>query len=707
MKSSPQPSPASSDVEAIATFPRRHAATRRFTLGAPRSFRVSDDGERALFLRSSGSNDASNSLWVVERGSDPRLVFDAAQRDDADLTDAEKARRERMREQAGGVVSYVAKPDLSEAVFVLGSAIYRVDVSSGEIEELPSDGSAFDPTTEPGSERVAYVSGATLRITSPDGDRSIPGTNEGTAEVSWGSAEFVAAEEMGRGRGYWWDPRGQRMAACRVDTSPVAQWWIASPSQPASEPRSIRYPAAGTANADVQLWIVDVDGGPQIRIDWAAAGDGAWEYLANVAWGEQLLLTVQTRDQRTLAVLSADPDTGATNEILRVTDDTWVELQPNTPLPTASGLVMIVDDGQRRLSVDGVPLTHTMDGHDAAALQIRALVGAVDDRYLVTCTTDGTDAVLAHADASGHLTALTAPGFYSAAVHTGGTTVRTIAAADDATRYEVAWHDGSTTTIDSHADVPGFPCTPQFHFSGSRALATALCLPSGHDGSPLPVLLDPYGGPHAQRVLRSRNAFATSQWFAEQGFAVVVIDGRGTPGRGPAFEREIYGDFATKVLDDQIDALHALAESHPELDLSRVGIRGWSFGGYLAALAVLRRPDAVHAAVSGAPVTEWRLYDTHYTERYLGHPDDVPEHYDQSSLLADADKLTRPLMLIHGLADDNVVAAHTLQLSQALLEAGRPHEVLPLSGVTHMTPQEQVAENLLHLQRDFLKAHLA
>jgi len=142
------------------------------------------------------------------------------------------------------------------------------------------------------------------------------------------------------------------------------------------------------------------------------------------------------------------------------------------------------------------------------------------------------------------------------------------------------------------------------------------------------------------------------------------------------------------------------------VDLSRVGIRGWSFGGYLAALAVLRRPDVFHAAVVGAPVTDWRLYDTHYTERYLGHPEREPDNYERTSLLTVRAEVQRPLMLIHGLADDNVVAAHTLQLSSALLEAGHPHEVLPLSDTTHMTPQEEVAENLLLLQVDFLKRHL-
>ncbi len=691
----------------IESFPRRHAVTRRFTLGSPRSFRVSEDGGRVVFLRSGGPIDSANGLWVLDRGEEPRCVFDATGSDDVELTEAEKARRERMREQAGGVVSYAARGDCSEAVFVLGGELFLVNLDSGSLTELATDGQAFDPSFEPSRQRVSYVSGSTLRITDGDKDRAIPGTDEECEGISWGTAEFVAAEEMGRGRGYWWSPQGQRIAACRVDTSEVEQWWISAPAKPQSAPRPIRYPAAGTTNAEVQLWVVDVDEGPTVEVPWKSFGDDEWEYLVSVSWGSRLLVTVQTRDQRTLAVAVVDPDTGELTEVLRVSDDTWVEIQPRTPLDGPDGLVMVVDEGNRRLSVAGQAMQHSMEGVDDSALQIRSLIGVWADGYLVTCTTDGTDSVLAASDGDGNLSPLTGPGSFSTAVATGSTRVVTVARPDAASSVEVVWKDGTTKLLESLADSPGFPCTPTFHVSGERALNAALCLPAEHDGSPLPVLLDPYGGPHAQRVLRSRNAFATSQWFAEQGFAVVVTDGRGTPGRGPAFEREIYGDFATKILADQIDAMEALAETHSALDLSRVGIRGWSFGGYLAALAVMRRPDAVHAAIAGAPVTEWRLYDTHYTERYLGHPDRVPEHYDQSSLLLDAGSLGRPLMLIHGLADDNVVAAHTLQLSQALLEAGRPHEVLPLSGVTHMTPQETVAGNLLHLQRDFLLTHLS
>jgi len=209
-------------------------------------------------------------------------------------------------------------------------------------------------------------------------------------------------------------------------------------------------------------------------------------------------------------------------------------------------------------------------------------------------------------------------------------------------------------------------------------------------------------------VLSSRNAFLGAQWLADQGFAVLIADGRGTPGRGPDWDREVAFDFAGATLEDQVDALHAVAAEHPELDLSTVAIRGWSYGGYLSALAVLRRPDVFHAAIAGAPVTDWRLYDTHYTERYLGHPDEKPEVYQRNSLIDDAPNLTRPLLIIHGLADDNVVVAHSIRLSSALVAAGRPHALLPLPGVTHMTPlDDEVAENFMLMQMRWLKEVLA
>lgn len=222
------------------------------------------------------------------------------------------------------------------------------------------------------------------------------------------------------------------------------------------------------------------------------------------------------------------------------------------------------------------------------------------------------------------------------------------------------------------------------------------------------MVMWPYGGPHHAEVVAARLGYADAQWLADQGFVVVVADGRGTPGRGPGWERAVHGDFATPVLEDQIDALHGVAAIFPgRLDLERVGITGWSFGGYLAALAVLRRPDVFSVAVAGAPVADWSLYDTCYSERYLGYPDTDADNYEACSLLPLAPRLSRPLMLVHGLADDNVVAAHSLRLSAELTAAGRPHTFVPLSGVTHMTPQVEVAENLMMLQLDFLRTHLS
>jgi dipeptidyl-peptidase-4 len=263
------------------------------------------------------------------------------------------------------------------------------------------------------------------------------------------------------------------------------------------------------------------------------------------------------------------------------------------------------------------------------------------------------------------------------------------------------------------ADLPLRP-RPRLATLAPTRLRAALLLPSWYEqgegerqrAGGLPVLLDPYGGPHARRVRQAARGFLTSQWFAEAGFAVLVIDGRGTPGRGLAWEHAVAGDLATCPLEDQVRGLHAAAERWPMLDLNRVAIRGWSFGGFLAALAVLRRPDVFHVAIAGAPVTDWRLYDTHYTERYLGDPTNEPAAYKGSSLLADAPHLRRPLMLLHGLADDNVVAAHTLRLSRELLRAGRPHTVLPLPDTTHVTRDPRQESRLLSIQLDFIREAL-
>ena len=680
------------------SFPRQSARTRRFTCGQTRSVSVAEDGNRVLFLRSGAGDDPVNCLWSL----DPATGGEHLVADPADLLSegqsvvptAERERRERAREVGSGIVAYDALPDLERACFVLDGRVFLADLTGdGRVVEMSSSGDAFDPRISPDGMSVAYVSGRGIRITGPAGDHRLVGG--ATETVSWGSAEFVAAEEMGRNRGHWWSPDGEQILAARVDTVGVEEWWIASPVEPGSRPRPIRYPSAGTTNAEVVLALVALDGSTT-DVDWGGGPGGDFEYLAGVRWvaGEPLTLTVQTRDQRTLAILTVEQATGVVTEHYRVTDDNWVELVPGSPRWWEGSLLTVEDRGDtRRLIVDGEPLSP--DG-----LQIRSVQGIHDDGVLVSASTDPVDVDVIRVGRDGSVEVISGGGGVCSAVEGGGTLA--VSRSDlDGISLEVSGH-----LVSSLAEQPLVTPTPDFHVVGERDVRSAVLFPSDHDGSPLPVLVDPYGGPHAQRVQRARSQFLTSQWFADRGFAVVVADGRGTPGRGPVWERAVAGDLAGPVLDDQVDALEALAADDDRLDLSRVAIRGWSFGGYLAAVAVLRRPDVFHAAVAGAPVTDWRLYDTHYTERYLGHPGSHPEAYELTDLCAEAASLTRPLLLIHGLADDNVVAAHTLQLSRALLEAGRPHRVLPLSGVTHMTPQPEVAENLLLVQLAFLQEAL-
>ncbi len=663
---------------------------------------------------------------------------------------AERARRERVRETAEGIVSYDADAELTAAAFALGGCLWRVSLT-GEVapERLDAAPGAFDPRLVPDGGRVAYLAGSSLRVTGDSsGDRLI--AHEPGETVSWGAAEFVAAEEMGRTTGHWWSPDGRRLLAARVDTSAVARWWIADPASPSREPAEIRYPAAGTANAAVSLAVFDVGAGPGVgdaageaagRVD-VAWDEGGWEYLADVRWSvDGLILTVQTRDQRTLAVLQTDPDTGDCRLLRTVSDGAWVELVPGVPRLAAGRLVTVEDRGPaRKLCADGEPLT-------GDHIQIRAVDHADDAGVVVTASVDPAEVHAARVGWDGTVEWLTAGASVNGIAAGGDTVVVTSRSLDHPGRHctvhslqpgasprgpsgapsalppRVAQDqrtagpraatapssqpNGRGLRIASHAAEPGLELNVEIVELGPRRLVSAIVMPAvgagRNDDGPLPVLLDPYGGPHAQRVQRVEALFHTSQWFADQGFCVLVVDGRGTPGRGPDFERAVRGDLAGPVLHDQIEALVAAADRCDNLDLSRVAIRGWSFGGYLAALGVLRRPDVFAAAIAGAPVTDWRLYDTHYTERYLGHPAAEPGNYERTDLTPLASGLQRPLMLIHGLADDNVVAAHTLRLSQALTEAGRPHTVLPLSGVTHMTPQEEVAENLLMLQLRFLQ----
>ena len=733
------------------SFARQQARTRRFSLGAPRSFQVAPDGRTVAFLRGKDGSDPVTCLWALDLPDDPdaaggteRLVVDPAAIGAGAAEPAEeRARRERSREQAGGVVAFATDAGFTMAAFAIAGEVFTAALApDGDgPRRVTAASPAIDPRPDPAGRKVAYVCQGALRVAdlATGADDELIGPSRDAArgadgEISYGLAEFIAAEEMGRMRGYWWAPDGSALLVARVDNTPVQRWHIADPANPGQPPAEIAYPAAGTPNARVGLLIVRLDGGV-VPVRW---DDGGFEYLATATWDAGAPLVVaQSRDQRRMRLLQVDPGTGATAILREDADPCWLDIVPGVPATLADGRIAWTadQDGARRLLVAAgtelaagraQPLT-------PPSLQVRAVLSADGDTVLLSGSDDDPAQVGVWRYGPGGLHRVSAEPGVHAGVRNGGTTVLTSRSmAGPGLTVAVLRDAGSqppgspspqspspqspspqsrpagspVARIGSLAERPALPpLRAEFLRAGPRQIRTALLLPSWHEpgSARLPVLMDPYGGPHAQRVLHAADAYLTSQWFADQGFAVVVADGRGTPGRGPQWDRAVAGDLAEPVLEDQVDALTAAAQANADLDLSKVAIRGWSFGGYLSALAVLRRPEVFHAAIAGAPVTDWRLYDTHYTERYLGHPDQDPAAYERSSLFGDAPKLSRPLMIIHGLADDNVVVAHTLRLSSALLAAGRPHQVLPLSGVTHMASQEQVAENLLLLQVDFLR----
>jgi dipeptidyl-peptidase-4 len=683
------------------SFLRLQARTQRFTLGTPRGFQVSPDGRRVLFLRSASGEDRQHILWRldVETGEETRLADPAVLLGGhEELSADERARRERSREQGGGVVGNATDAAVRVAAFALSGKVFVADAETGDVRELSTATPVIDPRPDPTGTHVAYVADNALRVVGVDGtgDRAL--AEPDGPDQACGVAEFIAAEEMGRARGFWWSPDGTRLLVALTDKSAVRRWHIADAANPDTEPNVVSYPAAGTDNVTVRLAVIGLDGS-HVDVDHDD------EYLVTAHWSARgkLLIATQPRDQRSTRVLAVDPDTGATEVLAEDVDDRWVEIIPGVPAWTEDGrLVRVaVADGANRLVVDGKEVT-------PPSLQVRAVLD-VDADVLFTASADDPTQVHVYRWADAGVTQVsTVDGVHGAARGGDITVLTSWSLAHAGPRVSVLRGGEQVATVASLAVEP--PVEPNVHLMtvGARQLRVALLYPSGHQpGTRLPVLLDPYGGPHAQRVMASKNAFVGPQWLADQGFAVLIADGRGTPGRGSEWERDIAFDFAGVTLDDQVDALHAVAEQHPDLDLSTVAIRGWSYGGYLSALAVLRRPDVFHAAIAGAPVTEWRLYDTHYTERYLGHPDVNPDVYDRNSLINDAPKLDRPLLIIHGLADDNVVVAHSVRLSSALVAAGRPHALLPLPGVTHMTPQDdEVAENFMLMQVRWLKTAL-
>jgi dipeptidyl-peptidase-4 len=693
------------------TFFRDLAETRNYTLGRPVSPRPTPDGSAVIFLRG-GPRDPVLRLYELDvaSGRERELITPAQLLGNAEevLSPEEKAHRERTRNSLRGFTDFELSKDGSQLIVTLSGKLYVVNRADGKVTALPGK-DWIAPHFSPDGAFVAAVQAGELNVIDLATLKVRALTTGASATLSHGAAEFIAQEEMERDDGYWWSPDSLWIAYQETDESGVEARYIADPLNPQIPPRKSAYPHAGSANARVRLGVISRDGGETRWIPW----DGEkYPYLARVEWreaGAPLTLVVEDRRQQDERVLAADPATFTTRELLGETDPAWLNLvEPKIPRWLKGGRQFLWTTERRGF--------WQLELHDASGalvreltppgLGYRELVGADEASGIVYVlgSSDPTETQVWRFPLGGGggrpLTA--ARGVHGAVLSEDGRAlVHTFSLLDGTFGAEVLSADGARqAALNSLAESPkAVPRVELTRTGGERSYYAALLRPRNFDPArKYPVILSVYGGPQITYVTASARAYFIDQWMADQGYVVARLDGRGTTLRGRDWQRLMRGNFIDIALHDQVEGLQALAAQHPEMDLTRVGVAGWSFGGYFSAMATLRRPDVFKAGVAGAPVVTWENYDTYYTERYMGLPQENPEGYRASSVLTYAGQLSRPFFLIHGLTDDNVYFQHSVQLADALFLAGKPYEFMPMLG-THMAGASSSVVRLREEQR--------
>ena len=702
-------------------FLRQYAATYRFRLGRPKRIKVTPDGKTVLFLRS-GPRDFVQDLYALDTDTGKERVLLTAKkilgRAEETLSAAERARRERMRMAASrGIATYQLSRDGARILVPLSGRLFVVDRASGKTSELSSKVKThpIDPRLSRDGQQVACVRDGDLYVFDVASGRQRRLTRRTGAAVTNGLAEFVAQEEMRRYRGYWWAPDGKSLVYQQTDTTGVERHSIADPPPPPRPAHLHAYPRPRPKNPSLRLGVIPARGGKTRWIRWDRK---RYPYLVKVVWQPRAPLTVvvQDRKQREMVVLRAEPRTGATTPLLTERDSAWLNIDPQVPrwLDDGTGFLWTTERrGALQLELrsrDG-KLQHAVT---PPALGYRKLLDldAKGGAVVVQASPEPTEAHVYRLSLSGMGTAkklTSARGQHSAVfARDHNTYVHTLAPLKGPRSATVRrlGQDKRLTAIRHTTEAPSFSPNMELVTVGERKLRAVLVKPRNFDARyRYPVLVYVYAGPHVLTARASWERYLITQWIADHGFVVVSVDGRGTPHRGRQWERALRGDMAKVPLADQVDGLAALGKRYPYLDLSRVGVYGWSYGGHMAAVAVMLRPDVFHAAVAAAPVTDWLDYDTHYTERYLGLPADNPRGYASSSALTHAASLTRPLLIVHGTTDDNVHFAHAVKLSKALFLARKPHDFLPLSG-THLLHDPKTTLALFHRIVGHFKKHL-
>ena len=686
---------------------------------APRALKLSPDGKLLTSLRPRADDRERFDLWAVDTSTgDARMLVDSTKLGGGELSEAEKMQRERARiGGTRGIVGYDWAPDGNALLVPVDGDLYIAALDGGVRRLTTTPQGELDATISPKGGFVSFVRDQNLHIIdlATGAERRL--TRDGGGALSWGLAEFVAQEEMDRTKGAWWSPDDARIAIARVDESRVAVVSRAAIGADGTKVFDQRYPRAGAANAEVQLFVMRNDGSGLARVDLGTDDD---IYLARVDWapdGKTLYVQRQSRDQKTLDLLRVDPLTGASSVVLTERAKTWINLHDTfRALADGSLLWSSERDGfghlYRWASGKTVQLTK-------GSWNVRAVI-AVDEangRIFFTGNreTPIEQGVYSVPLAGGPVTMLSEAGWWNAATMNRSANQMIVTRSSpvqpeqtylaDADGKRVRWIEENRVE-GTHPYAPYLAAHVRPEFGTLKAadgttLHYKLLKPALADGQRAPVFVQVYGGPGAGRQVTGNWGGAVQQYLVQQGWAVFSVDGRGTPDRGKAFEDSIYRAMSGVEVKDQLVGVDWL-KSQSWADPQRIAVYGWSYGGYMALRLLQSAPGVFAAGVSGAPVTKWELYDTHYTERYMGKPQDPGDAYARANPLSFTDRLTDPLLVIHGMADDNVVFENTTALMAKMQASVKPFETMVYPGQTHRVAGPGVSVHLWKTILNFL-----
>jgi dipeptidyl-peptidase-4 len=671
----------------------------------PRVLKLAPDGRLATLLKSRPSDKDRFDLWAVDTatGQSRMLVDSEKLSSGAALSEAERMNRERRRiADVKGITDYAWAPDAKRLLVPVDGDLW-VAALDGNVSRLTQTlETETDAKLSPKGGFASFVRDGHLFVQSLAGGAAREVAGEATPKVSWGVAEFIAQEELDRFDGHWWAPDDSRIAVARVDESPVKQVTRAAIGADGTRLFTQAYPAAGTANADVSLWLVNPDGAGKTKVDLGPSTD---IYVARVAWavdGKTLYVQRLTRDQQRLDILAVDPVTGASRVLASETAKTWVNIHDNfRPLKDGSILWACERDGYRHLYRF---TSGTAQQLTSGRWVMDELVGVDEKRGRLWFTgfADSTLEKQVYAldfrKAGAKPQRLTAPGGWHEAVMDDAGQRLIVTSSTPSQPAQVWLGDGAGKRLAwieenrldaNHPYAPYLAShvVPQFGTltaADGQAMDWRLLKPAGP--GPFPVLMQVYGGPHAHNV-HKRFTAPIEQYLVAKGWAVFQLDNRGSNNRGMAFEAPIFRAMGGVEVQDQVQALQWI-KAQPWAD--KVAVNGWSYGGYMVLKLLEAAPGGFAAGIAGAPVTRWELYDTAYTERYLGNPVTEPAVYAKSGALGDASKIKDPLLLIHGMADDNVVFENSTALMTALQRVKTPFDLMVYPGATHATPGLEV-----------------